>query len=198
MSFIKRVLYQVRKYQLRKIILPHVNSIIFSENSSEHWSKLNVDEMTVLDLGIGRWGTNNISETSPVYFKNKNAVLIVGVDSDKNEVDFYKQYFSENYSDGSIFINKVIDNSEELYSLISNYKINAIKCDIEGAEIYLIKLKLQEFGSLKTVAVEYHSPLLLKQIINVNSLEWKFDIIDHSIFSAHPQMGVITFVNNIR
>lgn len=193
MSLLKKVSYQIRKYNLRKLSLPPVDTIIFSENSSEHWPFLNVINMNVLDLGIGRWGTTNTNETSPIFFKQKLAKKIIGVDADSKEVDFFRNYFTQHYHDKSSFIHKYIKTPQELFLLISENKINSIKCDIEGAEINLFKLKLQQFASLQHLAIEYHSPLLLKQLIKANNTEWKFKIINHSIFSRQSNMGVITF-----
>ena len=192
MSLVQRIAYQTKKYKLRKIKIPPVNNIIFSENSSEHWPFLSVDGLNVLDLGIGRWGVNEIAETSPVFFKNKNAKKIVGVDCDENEVAFFDKYFSNNYTDESVFKCKFIKSSKDLSFLISENDINVIKCDIEGEEINLFKLKLQEYSLLQNIAIEYHSTVLLRQLINVNDLEWKFKVINHSIFSQNLNMGVIT------
>jgi len=192
MSLYNRITYQKKKYDLRKVIIPPVNHIIFSENSSEHWPFLWVDGMNVLDLGIGRWGVNNLKETSPVFFKNKNAKKIIGIDCDKNEVDFFKKYFSNNYSDESEFTCMFINNSNDISFLIFENDINFIKCDIDGEEINLFKLKLQEFSTLQHLAIEYHSTVLLRQLLNVNNLEWKFKVINHSIFSQNLNMGVIT------
>jgi hypothetical protein len=192
MSLYNRIAYQKRKYHLRKIEMPPVDNIIFSENSSEHWPFLFVDGLNVLDLGIGRWGVNKIEETSPVFFKNKNAKKIIGIDCDKNEVDFFEKYFSNNYSDESVFQCMFIKESNDLSFLISKHEINAIKCDIEGEEINLFKLKLQNYEALKHIAVEYHSPVLLRQLLSVNNSQWKFKVLNHSIFSQNLNMGVVT------
>jgi hypothetical protein len=192
MSLYNRIAYQKKKYDLRKVEIPPVDHIIFSENSSEHWPFLDVAGLNVLDLGIGRWGVNEIEETSPVFFKNKNAKKIIGIDCDKIEVDFFDKYFSHNYSDESVFKCMFIKNSNDLSFLISENDINVIKCDIEGEEINLFKLKLQEYQALKHIAVEYHSPVLLRQLLNVNSLQWKFKVVNHSIFSQNLNMGVVT------
>jgi hypothetical protein len=192
MSLLKRVLYQIRKFNLRHVGLPPVDNIIFSENASEHWSFLRVEHMNVLDLGIGRLGKIKIEETTPVHFMIKNAKKIIGVDTNKDEVDFFTNYFNENYRGRSIFIHKFIKNSQDLFSLISEHNISAIKCDIEGAEVNLFKLKLQDFHSLQHIAIEYHSPLILKQLIKVNNLEWNFKVINHSIFPEYFNMGVVT------
>jgi hypothetical protein len=192
MSLYQKIAYQTKKYQLRKINIPPLNNIIFSEKSSEHWAFLPVDGLNVLDLGIGRWGVDKIEETSPVFFKNKNAKKIIGVDCDKNEVEFFEDYFSKNYSDGSMFKCMFIKNSHDLSLLISSNNINGIKCDIEGEEINLFKLKLQDYPTLQHVAIEYHSTVLLRQLLNVNNLQWNFKVVNHSVFSQNSNMGVIT------
>lgn len=191
-QFRKRLINQIRKFKLRKIKLLPIENIIFSENSSEHWNLLDVEGMNVLDLGCGRYLVENISESSPVYFKNKNANKIIGVDYDDKEVKFFNSYFSRVYKDESIFLKKFINSSKKLSSLITEHSVNTIKCDIEGSEIYLFKLKLQCYPSIRQVSIEYHSPLLLKELLNINNLEWKFNIINHSIFSRQRNMGVVT------
>lgn len=194
MSILKSISYQLEKFNLRKIKLPRVDGIIFSENSSDHWQFVTVNEMNVLDLGFGRWGINEVAETSPVYFKSKNAIKIIGVDANNGEVEFFQKYFSENFDDGSTFICKYVKSSEDIGSLISKYGINTIKCDIEGAEIHLYDLKLQNYPSVKYVSIEYHSLVLLKKLLLVNNTEWQFEIINHSIFSEESHMGVVTLV----
>lgn len=192
MSLYHRIAYQKKKYDLRKIEIPAVTNIIFSENSSDHWPFLNVSGLNVLDLGIGRWGVDKIEETSPVFFKNKNAKKIIGIDCNNKEVHFFKKYFSDNYQDESDFRCLYIKRSTDLSLLLSENDINVIKCDIEGEEVNLFKLKLQEYPSLQHIAIEYHSTVLLRQLLNVNNLQWKFKVINHSIFSKNLNMGVIT------
>jgi hypothetical protein len=192
MSLYSRIVYQKKKYNLRKIKIPPVNNIIFSENSSEHWAFLFVEDLNVLDLGIGRWGVNEVEETSPAFFKNNKAKKIIGIDCDKNEVNFFKEHFSKNYHDESEFRCMHIKNRNDLAFLLSENEINVIKCDIEGGEINLFKLKLQEYLTLQHVAIEYHSAVLLRQLLKVNNLQWKFNVINHSIFSQNLNMGVIT------
>ena len=145
MSLYHRIAYQKKKYDLRKIEIPAVTNIIFSENSSDHWPFLNVNGLNVLDLGIGRWGVDKIEETSPVFFKNKNAKKIIGIDCNNKEVHFFKKYFSDNYQDESDFRCLYIKRSTDLSLLLSENDINAIKCDIEREEVNIFKLKLQEY-----------------------------------------------------
>jgi hypothetical protein len=188
----KKFINPVRKYRLRRIKLIPVQNIIFSENSSEHWQWLKVDGMNVLDLGCGLYDVKDVFESSPIYFKNKNAKKIIGIDRNNKEVDFFNNYFSQTYQDESMFVNKFIDNKRQLSSLITKNQINSIKCDIEGGEIHLFKLKLQRYSLIQHVAIEYHSILLLRELINVNNTEWNFKIINHSIFTSQRNMGVVT------
>ncbi len=191
MSLINRIVYQLKKYQFRNVQVAPVNKIIFSENSSDHWSTLFVEGMNVLDLGCGRWGITDEKETSPVFFKTKNARRIVGVDINASEIEFFQKYFAENYADDSIFTNVLIDSAGALLNLIVNHEINTIKCDIEGDEIFIFKLKLHELSSVQHIAIEYHSPLILKQLMEVNRVCWNFKIMEHSVFSEQPHMGVV-------
>lgn len=192
MALIEKITYQLKKYKFRNIKLPPVNNLIFSENSSEHWQHLAVENMNVLDLGFGRWGVSNLKETSPVYFKSKKANRIIGVDCNREEVEFFSEYFKNNFRDESIFINKYINHPDVLTDLIDRFKIDSIKCDIEGAEIHLYKLTRAALSNIKYISIEYHSPGLLKELIHVNNTSWNFNIIDHSIFSDQFYMGVVT------
>ena len=119
MSIFSSIAYQVQKYNLRNVKLPRVDGIIFSENSSDHWQHVTADGMNVLDLGFGRWGINKVEETSPVYFKSKNALKVIGVDGNKGEVEFFQNYFLENFNDESLFICKYINESGDIANLIT-------------------------------------------------------------------------------
>ena len=191
MAFLQKIKYQKRKYELRGIVTPPVTNIIFSEDSSQHWKFLEVANFNVLDLGFGRWGVSNLNETSPIFFKNRGAKKIIGVDLDEGEINYFKEYFKTNFKDDSVFKKIYINNPNHIDQLIKEQEINIIKCDIEGAEINLFKLDFKQYESLVGLAIEYHSPVLLKELILWNKKN-KLDIIDHSIFSEHPQMGVIS------
>ncbi len=192
MSIVSKIAYLRKKYQLRNIAALPVHHLIFSENSSDHWQHLEVNNRNVLDLGIGRWGTADLEETSPIYFKNCGAQQIIGVDGNAEEVKFFDQYFKNTFHDRSSFIHRYVNKPEDISKLIQAHDINAIKCDIEGAEIYLFRIKLNAYPTIEEVAIEYHSPFLLKQLIAVNTKEWHFIVKDHSIFSENPHMGVVT------
>jgi hypothetical protein len=186
LSFIKR------DYELRRVPTPLVTGIINSENSSIHWPHLEVNGLTVLDMGCGRWEVNgDINETSPVFFKAKGAKRIIGVDADNSEVEFFNNYFRENFQDGSTFHYKWIKRPTQIIDLIHQNSVGAIKCDIEGAEINLFKIDLPSLSSVQTLSIEYHSSVLLKELVLANN-RWGFKVIDHSIFDRFPHMGVIT------
>jgi hypothetical protein len=98
---LKRELRFARNYfserKFRKLLRPDVTELITSEDSSVHWKHLEVSDKVVLDLGCGFWEIEDIQESSPVYFKNKGAKKIIGVDMNADDLIILKNYFAENF-----------------------------------------------------------------------------------------------------
>jgi hypothetical protein len=179
--------------KFRRLIQPNVSELIHSEDSSVHWKYLDVSGKTVLDLGCGLWGVNDIKESSPVYFKSKGAKRIVGVDLNTKDIDTFKNYFNENFKgDGSEFLVKMIKGTNDMLDLINNYQIESIKCDIEGFEKVLFNITKEQLKNVGSISVEYHNRALFLNLVNTFN-KWGFKIINHSIFSyGSPNLGVIT------
>jgi len=183
--------YIDRKF--RKVTTPPVSDLITSEDSSVHWKYLDVAGKTVLDLGCGLWEVKNIGEASPVYFKNKGAEKIIGVDMNEKDISVLKKYFDEQFpGDGSEFLVKSITTANDLTELITQYQVESIKCDIEGFEKVMFKIEKSLIKNIANISVEYHSRQLLLGLLQTIK-KWGFTIIDHSNFTYAPQtMGVIT------
>jgi SAM-dependent methyltransferase len=171
------------------------NQFIDSENSSTHWKYFDSFNHRVLDLGCGRWDVKVFEEMSPIYFKNKGANLVVGVDSSEYEIDYYSNECSNN--DGYIFRREWINSTEVVRNLINEYNITAIKCDIEGDEKFLLELTEEDLADIKEIGIEYHSKELRDQFV-IKFLNWNFTLKEHMKFINNPeQMGVLFgFKNN--
>jgi hypothetical protein len=183
--------YIERKF--RKVILPFVSDLVTSEDSSIHWKYLEVADKTVLDLGCGLWNVKDMEEASPVYFKNKGAKRIIGVDQNEKDISVLKKYFDEHFpADGSEFLVKSIETTNDMTGLIAQYQIESIKCDIEGFERVMFKMDKSQVKNLENIAVEYHNRQLLLGLAQTLK-KWGFTVINHSLFTyASPDMGVIT------
>jgi|SRR6185312_10860847 len=183
--------YIDRKF--RKVTTPFVSDLITSEDSSIHWKYMDVAGKTVLDLGCGLWDVKNIGEASPVYFKNKGAGKIIGVDQNGKDISVLKKYFDEQFpGDGSEFLVKSITTTSDLIELITQYQVGSIKCDIEGFEKTMFKIDKSQIKNLANISVEYHNRQLLFGLLQTLK-KWGFTIINHSNFTyASQNMGVIT------
>jgi hypothetical protein len=105
----------------------------------------------------------------------------------------FQGYFKENFpGDGSEFIVKEIANTNDFLELITKYKVESIKCDIEGFEKVMFDITKDQAKNITSISVEYHSHTLFLKLLNtLNS--WGFEIINHSLFSYAPQsFGVLT------
>jgi len=179
--------------KFRRLLLPNVTELIHSEDSSVHWKHLNVEHKTILDLGCGLWGVSDIKETSPVYFKNKGAKKIIGVDMNANDIAYFNTYFKDNFkNDESVFLVKKITGTKDLTDLIDKYKVESIKCDIEGFEKVLFNISKSQLKNIGSISVEYHNHALFLKLVNTFN-NWDFKIDNHSIFTyGSRNMGVLT------
>ncbi|HWD87620.1 MAG TPA: hypothetical protein VG367_05795 [Mucilaginibacter sp.] len=179
--------------KFRKVIRPFVSDLITSEDSSVHWKYLDVAGKAVLDLGCGLWEVKNIQEASPVYFKNKGAKKIIGIDQSESDIGVLKKYFGEHFpADGSEFLVKSIRTTKDITELITQYQVESIKCDIEGFEKVLFGIEKDGLKNVINISVEYHNRQLLLGLLQTFKKR-RFTIINHSVFTYAPQtMGVIT------
>lgn len=178
--------------KFRRIVIPNVSEIILSEDSSVHWKNLDVTGKRVLDLGCGLWGVSDMKESSPVYFKNKGATQIIGIDSNNEDLETFNKYFKEHFLDQSQFLCKMITTPNDVLELIQKYEIEAIKCDIEGFEKVLFKLEKGQLERVQHISVEYHNhALMLEMLYTLN--RWGFHVTKHSLFGyGNFYLGVLT------
>ena len=134
-----------------------IKGIITSEKPDEHWGFLNVKDKMVLDLGCG---INSEHTPTPWYFINdKKASFVVGVDSDNNSYQWFKQNFVvKNF----IPIMDWVDRWEKIRMYIDYWQPEVIKMDIEGSEIFMNAVDAAHFKGVKEIGIEYHNlPCLL-------------------------------------
>lgn len=167
--------------------------LVENENASNHWPFLDVKDQVVLDLGCGRWYTEDINEYTPVYFKNNGASRVIGVDGSGACIDYFKQIYANDNS--CIFIEALINTKAEFLNLVQTYNPTVIKCDIEGSEQLFQDVTLNEISSVYEIAIEYHT-LDLKMMLYEKFNEWGFkiksDIMMNNAFQIHP-MGVLHY-----
>ncbi|MFI5136899.1 MAG: hypothetical protein ACHQIM_03670 [Sphingobacteriales bacterium] len=154
-----------------------------------------MSDKVVLDLGCGLWDVKDIEESSPVYFKNKHAKKIIGVDLNVNDISVLKDYFQEHFNgDGSEFLVKKITKTNDLLELITKYNIESIKCDIEGFEKVMFNINKNQIETVTNISVEYHDYVLFLKLLSTLK-KWNFKITDHRVFTYGPQnMGVLTAI----
>lgn len=162
---------------------------ITSENSSDHWSFVNVTGKCVLDIGCGVWHTPDFNETSPVYF-GKTAARVIGIDTSESCIDTYKKHFEDD--DKYVFDCMNIHSVDQVRDLISTYDVNFIKSDIEGGERVLLDLTLEDLSNVTDLAIEFHTLDLKQAFLDKIPNEWGYTIDTVANFRGVPDnLGVI-------
>lgn len=167
-----------------------IEFIINSENSTEHWPYFNTENHNVLDLGCGKWFlyTDNIEEYSPIFF-GRNANKVIGVDANKDDIDFYIEKTVDNPK--YVFICQYLTNVDEVRSLLKEYSITALKSDIEGAESMLLDLTKEDLENVKEMAIEFHTQEL-KDAFASKVIDWGFQIKANAKFAqSYDYTGVV-------
>jgi len=136
---------------------------INSEEPNIHWPFLDIKGKRVLDLGCGKfWSSISTAE----WMINNGARVVVGVDLSDIDIDSPK----------FTMIVKRISSKEELEDLFLRYVPEVIKCDIEGAEIYLDGIVLPV--ETKQFAVEYHDAAT-KAVCEKMIKQWEFPNVEY-------------------
>ena len=126
------------------------------EHPKTHWDQVPIKGNVILDLGAGHW--NSCVPTTPEWFLAHGAKQVIAVDINAESLRIIKALSSNiRGSKGKIkTINKKICSSRQISELINKYAPDAIKCDIEGAEVNLIGLRDKDFAKVKHYSVECH------------------------------------------
>ena len=136
-----------------------LTKVVQSENPLDHWSDIQlIKNKVILDLGCG-W-LFQPHESTPDYFINRGANKVIGVDVSCDEIEKLKLKYPNHE-----FVCKAIMNTEDLLELISTYSPSLIKMDIEGYEIVIKHITLEQFSCVEEIAVEYHNTECKKILI---------------------------------
>lgn len=146
-----------------------ITKIVHSEDPQEHWSDIeNVEGKIVLDLGCG-W-LFQPHESTPEYFINRGASIVIGVDAACEETNKLQQKYPEH-----IFICKTIITEQDMIDIFESYRPQIVKMDIEGYESVIDKMNQEHFESIEELAIEYHNPTC-KSILDKKLPEFGYEI----------------------
>jgi len=129
-----------------------IKGYITSEDPKEHWRFLPVKDKVVLDLGCG---INSEFTPTPWYFlQEKKAKRVIGVDSDRQSYDWFKQnYLVKDF----LPIMDMVDRIEKFELYLGYYRPEVVKIDVEGSEIFLNALNPEYLSSIEHIGIEYHN-----------------------------------------
>lgn len=135
------------------------------EDPNIHWDNTNVKGRIVLDLGCGDFGnaTTLSYPTTFEYFLNKEAKLVIGVDS--NVSDISNLQAKDIPFERCIIINDNIDSSNKILNLIKEHNVEIIKSDIEGGEQFLFDIDDNDFCLIDEYYIETHGDLLYNRCL---------------------------------
>lgn len=129
-----------------------IKDYIQTESPADHWRFLPTKGETILDLGCGI--NNNEFTPTPMYWIEKGAAKVIGVDPAQQSYDWFKQnYYIKNF----INVMDYIDRIEKFELYLGYYKPTVVKMDVEGGELYLNGLDSKYLDSVKHIGVEYHN-----------------------------------------
>jgi len=150
--------------------------IVNSEDPQEHWSDIkNVEGKIVLDLGCG-W-LFQPHESTPQYFINRGASIVIGVDATCSETNQLQDKYPEH-----IFVCKTIITEQDMIDLFELYRPQVVKMDIEGYESVIDKMNIEHFESIEELAIEYHNPVC-KSILDIKLPEFGYEITNVNQFA---------------
>ena len=169
--------------------------LIHSENSEDHWKPFDFKNKYVLDLGCGRWfGVDDPTQYSPIWFGEKGATKVIGVDASIDDIEYYNEYTKDNSKYN--FIQKYIESPKDIENILIAYPITAIKSDIEGSECHLLNVNPALLKDITEMAIEYHS-IDLKNAFIEKFKEWGFEVKTKAKFSfANDTVGVLFATKN--
>jgi SAM-dependent methyltransferase len=153
---------------------------ITTEEPNVHWEFLDIKGKRVLDLGCGKfWSSISTAE----WMINCGARIVIGIDL--SDIGLNSNKFT--------MIVEQIRSKEQLENLFVTYLPEVIKCDIEGAEIYLDGIALP--NETKQFAVEYHDATT-KAVCEKMIKEWGFkNVTYYQLFTEDiNRIGVINAV----
>jgi len=137
---------------------------ITTEEPNEHWGFLSPNDKIVLDLGCNEFYS---SISTAQWFLDNGAKKVIGIDLSVNQIN------DDRFEPISMSINDKLG----LEFLITKYKPQIIKCDIEGSEDNFDGIDSIDMLSVLEFAVEYHD-MNTKKICETKIKEWGFKNIE--------------------
>lgn len=172
-----------------------IKGIIHTENPAEHWSFLPVEGETILDLGCGI--NNQDFLPTPMYWIEKKAKMVYGVDPGQDSYNWFNQNFKiKNF----LPIMDWVDRTEKFDLYLSATKPSVVKIDVEGSEIFLNAIKPENLEGVRHIGIEYHNLACLlscEHLLRDNGYEldyYKFNHLDidyQGVLHAHKKNVII-------
>lgn len=164
----------------------HIPFPAYEEDYNKHWNYISFKDKVVLDLGADYGST-------AYFFHSKGAKKIVAVEG----LPSYYAKLSDNARKWKyVFpVNKWIKSSEDIDSLIKQFKPDIVKIDIEGAEINLIHCNFLK--DVKEWLIEAHAKNLHELIIKRFS-ELGFNVVKdlHFLSNDLPSGWILVISDN--
>ena len=156
-----------------------IKGTINTEDPSIHWSFLPIEGETILDLGCGI--NNNEHLPTPVYWVQKGARQVYGVDPSQQSYEWFNTNFKvKNF----LPIMDYVDRTEKFELYFNATKPSVVKIDVEGSEIFLMGMKPELLEGVRHIGIEYHNLsclLACEHLLRDNGYElsyYKFDHLD--------------------
>ena len=129
-----------------------IEGIFSDESPDQHWPGVEVDGLTVLDLGAGDFGRiGQLQHPSTVeYWLTGGAARVIAVDENQSDLDYLTQ---ERVTPLAISLTT----AEQIAALLSEYRPDLVKVDIEGAEILLTDVDPAALVIPTTYLIEAHN-----------------------------------------
>ncbi len=147
-----------------------------SEDYDAHWGFASYKGKNILDVGAD-WGS------TAYYFLEHGARKVIAVEGDKG----LASQLIQNYGDDPniVCIEKMVLSPSDFEYLISTYKPDIVKVDIEGHEKHLLGVPLDTIRPIEEWLVETHSDKLFQELNGLfTSLGYKTSV--HYEPPAHP------------
>jgi hypothetical protein len=134
-----------------------------TEHPYLHWRYIDVENRIVLDLGCGRWSSQDKHLSTAEFFIRMGAKRVIGVDCDNKEITALQ----EKLTNDSLyeFIEVKIDSAQKILSLYEKYKPDCVKCDTEGAENLLFAINNEHFNKVEEYYIETHGVEMYEECI---------------------------------
>jgi hypothetical protein len=172
-----------------------IKGMINTEDPSIHWSFLPVDGETILDLGCGI--NNQEFLPTPMYWIQKGAKMVYGVDPGQQSYDWFKQNLNLKN-----FINVMdwVDRTEKFELYLRATKPTVCKIDVEGSEIFINAINPECLNGVRHIGIEYHSLACLlscEHLLRDNGYDlyyYKFDHLDidhQGVLHAHKKNVIV-------